>query len=70
MGSRGRREDIENQIGVPAHDEEGAALFLGLASYYRRFMPGFVSMSKPLNPKTSEKVTFAWTKEMRKFFDA
>ena len=44
--------------------------FLGLASYYRRFILGFANISKPLNVKISEKVTFVWTEEMQKSFDA
>ena len=44
--------------------------FLGLASHYRRFIPGFENTSKPINAKTSEKVTFVWTEEMQKSFDA
>ena len=43
--------------------------FLGLASYYRRFVPDFGNISKPLNTKTSEKVTFVWTEEMQTSFD-
>ena len=43
--------------------------FLGLASYYRRFIPSFENILKPLNAKTSEKVSFVWTEEMQKFFD-
>ena len=33
-------------------------------------MPGFANISKPLNANTSEKVTFVWTEEMQKSFDA
>ena len=44
--------------------------FLELASYYRRFMPDFANISKPLNAKTSEKVTFVWTEETQESIDA
>ena len=44
--------------------------FLGLASYYRRFISGFANTSNTLNAKTSKKVTFVRRKEMQKSFDA
>ena len=44
--------------------------FLGFASYYRRFLPGFANKSNLLNAKTSEKVTFVWAQEEQNSFDA
>ena len=44
--------------------------FLGLVSYYRRFIPGFANISKPLKAMTSEKVTFVFTEEKLTSFDA
>jgi hypothetical protein len=35
--------------------------FLGLASYYRRFVPGFAGLAKPLHELTSPKSFFSWT---------
>ncbi len=32
--------------------------FIGLASYYRRFIKGFTKIASPLTEKTSEKVSF------------
>ena len=43
--------------------------FLGLSSYYRRFIPGFAKISKPLVLKTSEKVKFEWTDTMQDAFE-
>ena len=37
--------------------------FLGLASYYRRFIPEFSTIAKPLTMLTSVKNKFKWTPE-------
>lgn len=36
--------------------------FLGMASYYRRFVANFASLAGPLNRLTREDVSFTWTK--------
>ena len=44
--------------------------FLGLASYYRRFVPKFANIARPLH-KTSETSTkFAWTPEAQDAFES
>ncbi len=43
--------------------------FLGLASYYRKFILGFAKIAKPLNEKTSDKVEFLWSEEMQSAFE-
>ena len=35
--------------------------FLGLASYYRRFIPGFAKIAKPLHGLTTKNAPFDWT---------
>ena len=54
---------------VPPSSRKALRSFLGLASYYWRFIPGFVSISKPLVEKTSEKVKFVWTDSIQESFD-
>ena len=43
--------------------------FLGIASYYQRFIKNFAKIARPLSEKTSEKVEFEWTLSMQKSFD-
>ena len=43
--------------------------FLGLASYYRRFIPNFSSVARPLHILTQKNVQFNWTMECQKAFD-
>ncbi len=43
--------------------------FLGLASYYRRLIPGFAKIAKPLNEKNSDEVKFVWSEEMQTAFE-
>ncbi len=43
--------------------------FLGLTSYYRRFIPEFARRSKPLADLTKKKCLFNWTEEVQKSFD-
>ena len=44
--------------------------FLGLASYYRRFMPDFSTIAKPLYKLTEAKAGFAWTEQCQLAFDS
>ena len=43
--------------------------FLGLASYYRRFIRNFAAIAKPLREATCKDVKFQWTPEMQATFD-
>ena len=43
--------------------------FLGLASYYRRFIRGFASIASPLHALTSKSKDFVWTDACREAFD-
>ncbi len=41
---------------------------LGLASYYRLFMPGFIKIARPLNEKTSDKAKLVWSEDIQSTF--
>ena len=43
--------------------------FLGLASYYRRFVPNFAQVAKPLHRLTEAKIDFVWTPECQSAID-
>ena len=43
--------------------------FLGLANFYRRFVPSFADISAPLTPLTSTKVAFTWTPMHQQAFE-
>ena len=42
--------------------------FLGMANFYRTFIPTFAAMSEPLNNLTRKEVPFKWTDECEKAF--
>ena len=44
--------------------------FLGLAGYYRRFIPRFAEESACLHAATSSKKPFSWTEETKKTFES
>jgi len=43
--------------------------FLGLASYYRRFVPDFAKVAKPFHALTGKDVPFTWSPECQLGFD-
>ena len=44
--------------------------FVGLASYYRRFVPGFSKIAEPIYALTKKGAVFAWTAECQSAFNA
>jgi hypothetical protein len=43
--------------------------FLGLASYYRRFIKDFSKIAKPLYDLTKQNINFHWTEDCQKAFE-
>lgn len=44
--------------------------FLGLCSYYRKFVPGFAVLARELSNLTKKNQRFAWGKEQQRSFEA
>lgn len=53
---------------TPANVKE-TRQFLGFASYYRRFVPGFAKVARPLHALTRKDATFKWTASCQTAFD-
>ena len=43
--------------------------FIGLAGYYRRFVPQFAAIARPLHALVGKRGSFAWSEEAQKSFD-
>ena len=50
------------------HDVTTLRQFIGLASYYRRFVPGFAKVAAPLHALTKKDVSFNWTPQCDEAF--
>ena len=51
------------------HDLLTVRQFLGLASFYRRFVPGFAQIASPLHELTRKGITFKWSEACQTAFD-
>jgi hypothetical protein len=49
-------------------DKHELRSFLGLCTYYRRFVKGFADIAKPLHKLTEDKTPFIWDKESESAF--
>ena len=44
--------------------------FLGFGNFYRKFIPGFLTLTAPLNALLKKDTIFQWTEETQRSFDA
>ena len=51
------------------HNVTEVRSFIGLCSYYRRFIAGFATIAKPLHRLTEKGRTFSWTDDCNKAFE-
>ena len=60
--------DTIHDMPAPSNSKE-VKQFLSLAGYYRKFVPHFAALSRPLARLTCKDRVFEWTHECRKAFD-
>ena len=53
----------------PPKDRRGVQQFLGLCNYYRRFVPDFSGVAKPLTDLTSKATEFQWSEAAHQAFE-
>jgi hypothetical protein len=70
-GRIGMEADHVNSIihAPPPADIAAIQSFLGLANYYRQFIPRFAMIAAPLYELTSHKTTYTWTAQHQLSFD-
>ena len=69
-GIRPLKDELDTIHDMPApHNSKEVKQFLGLVGYYRKFVPCFVALSRPLTKLTCKDKVFEWTHECRKAFN-
>lgn len=51
------------------HDKDATRRFVAFANYYRKFIPNFATIAKPLNNLTRKNVVFRWGDNCQRAFD-
>ena len=70
-GIRPLKDKLDTIRNMPApHNSKEVKQFLGLVGYYRKFVPHFAALSRPLTKLTCKDKVFEWTHECRKAFNA
>ena len=69
-GIRPLHEKLESiQKMLPPQTPKEVKQFLGLIGYYRKFVPRFSDLERPLNALTRKNVEFEWTPVCQESFD-
>ena len=63
------KTEAVQKIAVPRNQTEVKS-FLGLAPYYRRFVPKFAEIARPLNKVSETSTKFEWTPEAQDAFES
>lgn len=63
------KENVIRNFPVP-QDKDAARRFVAFANYYRRFIPNFSLIAKPINNLTKKDTPFEWTDECQHAFDS
>ena len=66
--TRSKKVSAVNNWTTPTSVEE-VRKFIGLASYYRRYIQGFSDIAKPLHNLTQKQTQFVWSDECDKAFN-
>ena len=61
-----RLESIQNML--PPRNPKEVKQFLGLIGYYRKFVPCFLDLARPLNALTRKETVFEWTQICQESF--
>ena len=70
-GIRPLKDKLDTIHDMPApRNSKEVKQFLGLVGYYRKFVPRFAALSRPLTKLTCKDKVFKWTHECRKAFNA
>ena len=70
-GIRPLKDKLDTIHDMPApRNSKEVKQFLGLVGYYRKFVPCFAALSRPLTKLTCKDKVFEWTHECRKAFNA
>ncbi|GFU90081.1 retrovirus-related Pol polyprotein from transposon 412 [Trichonephila clavipes] len=62
-----KTQQLVSESGVRTH-RSGLRSFLGLCTYYQKFVKGFSNIARPLHKLTESKQKFQWTKECEDSF--
>ena len=69
-GIRPLKDKLDTIRDMPApHNSKEVKQFLGLVGYYRKFVPHFAALSRPLMKLTCKDKVFEWTHECKKAFN-